>query len=79
MPTDAPPLPAGMDGFAVRHRGVETYAVAIPDARKLAGVSPAKMQTWLTKGLVKTCLHPTHGKLVLVDSLWAAIPDALKR
>lgn len=77
--TDVPPLPAGMDAFAVQKRdGSETYAVSTSDAARLIGRSTAFVSTWITKGTVEVCEHPVHGRLILVDSLWAAIPDEVK-
>lgn len=77
--TTPPPLPAGMDAFPVQKAdGSETYAVSINDACKLIGRRRPFMQTWIAKGKVEMCRHPLHGPLVLVDSLWGAIPDEVK-
>ena len=76
---EVPPLPAGMDGFAVRKQdGSETHAVSYADAVKLTGLTMATLRRWIEVGKVQTCHHPTEGLLVLVDSLWAAIPEEVK-
>ncbi len=79
MAVTAPPLPAGMDGFAVRKSdGAETYAVCYADAAKLIGRRRSVIEQWVAKRWIETCQHPTEGRLVLVDSLWAALPEELK-
>lgn len=75
----APPLPAGMDGFAVKKAdGAETYAVSFTDAGVLVGRRRSFIEAWVSKRVIETCQHPTEGRLVLVDSLWAALPEELK-
>ena len=68
-----------MDGFAVQKAdGSETYAVSKSDASRLLGRSMPFVEKWVRDGVVEVCQHPVHGTLVLVDSLWAAIPDEVK-
>lgn len=79
MAVTAPPLPAGMDGFAVKKAdGSETYAVSFTDAGVLVGRRRSFIESWVSKRVIETCQHPTEGRLVLVDSLWAALPEELK-
>lgn len=74
-----PPLPAGMDSWAIQKKdGSETQAVSIRDAGKLIGRRATLVEQWIRKGQVEICLHPTEGKLVLVDSLWAALPEDVR-
>lgn len=78
--TEHPPLPPGMDGFAVEKQdGTETYAVSQADAARLAGKRLPFIYALIRNKQVEVCHHPVHGKLVLVDSLWAALPDEVKQ
>lgn len=76
----APPLPVGVDGFLVKNPdGSETYAISVMDAASLAGVTAWKIERWIQSGTVEFCRRPISGeRLVLVDSLWAALPPELK-
>lgn len=77
--TDAPPLPPGMDGFAVHTAdGRETYAVSQADAARLIGRTLPFLYRWIRSEKVEVCQHPVHGRLVLVDSLWAALPEEMR-
>lgn len=76
----APPLPPGVDGFLVRNPdGSETHAISVTDAARLAGVTTWRIERWIQSGQVEFCRrNGDDERLVLVDSLWAALPPELK-
>lgn len=76
---ETPPLPAGLDSWVVKKKdGSETQAVSIADAGRLIGKGPLTIEKWIKDGTIEICRHPMEGRLVLVDSLWAALPDEVR-
>lgn len=74
-----PPLPAGMDSWSVtRDGGVETSGVGISDAGRLIGVKPGVITRWIASGKVEVAFNPQRETIVLVDSLWEALPPEVK-
>ena len=75
----APPIPAGMDSWAVeREDGSETYGVSISDAGRLAGVKTGLVARWINSGKVEVAMNPQRETIVLVDSLWESLPPEVK-
>jgi hypothetical protein len=74
-----PPLPAGMDAWEV-HRidGTEATAVSISDAAKLAGVRIRILEAWIDAGDLEVTFNARREKLVVIESLWAFLPQELK-
>lgn len=75
----APDLPPGMDGWTVRlPDGSEQVGVEIPDAVRLLGVGRPYVERLVAEGKVTVAIGPRQERLILVESLWAAIPEVVR-
>jgi hypothetical protein len=74
-----PEIPPGMDSWSVPIQGGgERSGVGISDAGRLIGVKAAVITRWITSGKVEVALNPQGETIVLVDSLWEALPPEVK-
>lgn len=68
-----------MDAWTIqRTDGSETVGVEVSSAAQLCGVKRSVVEQWIEDGVVEIALAPTKERLVLVDSLWASLPEAVK-
>lgn len=79
MPLCVPELPPGMDSWDIdRGDGTQTKGVEVPSAAKLLGLRTGVLEEWVASGRVEIVMSPTRERLVLIDSLWAAIPPDVR-
>ena len=68
-----------MDAWAVsRPDGTDTVGVEVNSAAKLIGVRHSAMERFIEDGTVEIAFAPTKERLVLIDSLWAMLPETFK-
>jgi len=75
-----PPIPAGLNSWPVtRDNGVKTRVVTVEDAGKLVDKPVRVIREWIRDGALETTQTTRRRMLVLVDSLWAQVPEEFDR
>lgn len=71
-----PPIPPGINSWPCETPdGRKTRVVTIQGACRLTGLEERTIKSYIAEGKVQFTLTPDEKTLVLVDSLWALVPE----
>lgn len=77
---EPPSIPASVPSWPVQKGdGSATRVVTQRGAATLMGLKPRQIRAWVGAGKLETCIGSGHQTLILVDSLWAIVPEEFKR